>query len=100
MDKIIQNHTLLQNVTTISTSNTVDLGLLNKHFFQIVIPGASGQVKIETSDNETDWSQLSGDFQTANSTGHMFVDYALKHVRARNVEVADSGVHVNYFGVN
>jgi hypothetical protein len=91
---------LLENIKGISTSAEISVGGLDNHQFQIVIPGTSGQVKIETSANGEFWSQLSGDFEVANSTGSMFVNDALNMVRARNVEVADSGVHVVYFGSN
>jgi len=91
---------LLENEATIATSNILDVSAYNNHSFQIVIPGTSGQVKIETSPDEVFWSQLSGDFVTANSTGSMFVNVALNKVRARNIQVADSGVHVIYFGTN
>ena len=93
---------LLNNVKTISTSDVKDVSMFNRHSFQVMIPGTSGAVKIETSNDDTQyfWAQLSGDFETANSTGIMFYNGALKYIRARNNEVADSGVHVRYFGNN
>jgi hypothetical protein len=91
---------LLDNEKGLTTSNVLDVSAYNNHSFQIVIPGTSGQVKIETSPNGSFWSQISGDFAVAGTTGSMFVNSALFQVRARNVELADSGVHAIYFGTN
>jgi len=89
---------LFDNEKTVTSSSTYDVSLYGAHTFQVVVPGTSGSVRLETSLDNNFWSLLSGNYEAANSTGNFYINSPLKYIRARNLEVADSGVHVRYLG--